>query len=69
MCVVFTLIFIIISIDIRMNLFKTEEHSSIATNLSHMASIYKASGQMDKALEMNQKVYSINYLACMCVFY
>ena len=39
-----------------MKLFKTEEHLSIATTLSNMALIYNELGQMDKALEMNQKV-------------
>ncbi len=46
-----------------MKLFKTKEHSSIAKTLSYMASIYKASGQMDKALEMNQNIYGKNYLS------
>ena len=41
-----------------MKLFKTEEHASIATTLNNMAAIYKSLGQMDKALEMNQKVLS-----------
>ena len=41
-----------------MKLFKTEEHASIATTLSNMASIYNSLGQIDKALEMYQKVLS-----------
>ena len=41
-----------------MKLFKTEEHANIATTLSNMALIYKSLGQMDKALDMNQKVLS-----------
>ena len=41
-----------------MKLFKTEEHADVATTLSNMASIYEDLGQMDKALEMNQKVLS-----------
>ena len=41
-----------------MKLFKTEEHARIATTLGNMASIYNTLGQMDKALEMFQKVLS-----------
>ena len=41
-----------------MKLFKTEEHADVATTLSNMALIYDGLGQMDKALEMNQKVLS-----------
>ncbi len=52
-----------------MKLFKTEKHADIATTISQMASIYKELGQIDKALEMNQKVYGINYLSCVCVLF
>ena len=45
-------------IDIRMKLFKTEEHAIIAKILNNMASIYSGVGQKQRALEMNEKVYS-----------
>ena len=41
-----------------MKLFKTEEHADVATTLANIAWIYNGLGQMDKALEMNQKVLS-----------
>ena len=41
-----------------MKLFKTEEHEDVTTTLGNMALIYDRLGQMDKALEMNQKVLS-----------
>ena len=48
----------LIFLDIEMKLFKIEEHTDVATTLCNMASIYDGLGQMDKALEINQKLLS-----------
>ena len=45
-------------IDIQMKLFKTEEHASVAISLGIMAMIYSDLGQLQKALEINQRAYS-----------
>ena len=42
-----------------MNLLKTEQDSSVMTTMSNMAGIYIAMGQLEKALEMSQKVYGL----------
>ena len=42
-----------------MKFFKTDEHPNIAITLSNMASIYSDLGQLQKALEINERVKSI----------
>ena len=42
----------------QMKLFETEEHEGIAATLNTMALIYSNFGQFEKALEMNERVYS-----------
>jgi hypothetical protein len=43
-------------LDIRMKLFKTEEHILVTSSLVNMAMIYDELGEKVKALEINQKV-------------
>ena len=40
-----------------MKLFETEDHPDIATTLSNMASVYHDLGQVQKALDINERVY------------
>ena len=50
-----------------MKFFQTEEQADVAITLSNMATIYYSLGQIDTALEINQKVLSIGcvwVLAC-----
>ena len=44
-------------LDILMKLFKTEEHSDVASILNNMATVYSDLGQSQKALEILEKVY------------
>ena len=40
-----------------MKLFKTEEHADIATTLGNMAMIYSSLGEVQKSLEIHERVY------------
>ena len=42
------------NLDIRMKLYKTEEHQNIANTFNNAASIYKQMDQLENALEMNE---------------
>ena len=42
-----------------MKLFKTEDHSDVASTLSNMAIIYSNLGQKQRALEILEKVYGM----------
>ena len=44
--------------DLSRKIFKTDEHSSIATILNNMSQVYFKLGNYEKALEINQNVYS-----------
>ena len=50
-------LFFFYRLDIFVKLFKTEENSNVATTLGNMASIYSDLGRLDKALELNDRVY------------
>ena len=47
-----------ILLGILMKVFKTEEHPLIVTLLNHTALTYSRLGQNEKAMEINEKVYS-----------
>ena len=43
-----------------MKLFKSEEHTEVASTLNNMALIESGLGHFQKALEMNEKIYGRN---------
>ena len=49
---------------IQKKIFRTEEIADIAINLNDVASIYLKTGNLQKALEINEKAYS-KYNECL----
>ena len=51
-----------ILLDILIKVFKTEEHLLVATHLNNMAILLSDSGENEKALDLNKKVYGLSFL-------